>query len=110
VDDLLQVFGDRLLGFLACRRWRLEGGDRQKLVDRRWLRGLFRKPIALSEGSHFIRADPFDESVVLFADSRLGAGAAGPLEQNFERAIERGLRCLEMSGLELFPAGFKMLI
>ncbi len=106
----LEVLRDRLLGFFACRRWRLEGGNRQELVNRRWLGGLFRKSVALGEGGHFVGADPLDESIVVFADSRLGSGAAWPFQQHFQRAVERGLRGLEMAGLELLQAGFKMLV
>src|SRR4030095_2529352 len=45
VGDLLEVLRDRLLGFFACRRWRLEGGNRQELVNRRSLGAPFPTPV-----------------------------------------------------------------
>ena len=108
--DGLEILRDRLLGFLACGRRRLERGNRQELVDRRRLGGLFREPVALGQRGDLVGADALDQSVVLLADSRLGSRAARPFQQDFQGSVECGLRRLEMAGLELLPAGFKMLV
>ena len=75
--------------------------QREQLVDRGRLGRLLGEAVAGGERRHFERADAVDQAIELLAQPRLGAGAAGRVQQDVEARIELGPRPIEVPELQL---------
>ena len=102
----------RLDGFLGGgpgRRLR-ERRNREERVDGRGFGSLFREPVALGEGRHFVGVDPVDQPVEMFPEPGVASRPVGRFEEQFDRPVELGSCLLEVPELQLALAGEEMLL
>jgi len=110
VARVLEVGRDSGFELGTCRRFGERGRHGQQFVDRRRLVMLLRKPVALRERLHFVRADAVDEAIEVLADTRLGASAVRRLEEQIDGPIELLTRGFDVTELQLALTGSEELI